>query len=235
MALLGHSVQLLFQQNDIAEFSEAWNQLGFEQVIQGKSELTDQVVLTDGQLIVTCKQGPGKPPSIMYMHSNVDGLYQKLNERGIVIDHTPSAQLKLDMPGNVDVLVVQQSIDALLVPSKHQNPLMGYVDALVVNVEDIQVAQKWAESVGFFVQEQQSGPVNRLDVFDGLFTISFRKAVGTKIYVSYVTDFDDELIDDLMGSTNIRGRIRNYSDGSLMYVELPISQELSLIVCPDDE
>ncbi len=235
MAFLGHSVQLLFQQPSVSDFSEAWEQLGFEPLPSTANSESDNTLLSDGQLIVSCHHGDTKPPALRYFHADVDGLHQKLQDKGLALEFIPNDKITFEMPGGLEVVVCQQPFEELLVVTKVQNSLLGYADALVVNVPDLSAAQHWAENVGYFVQEQQHGAVSSLDVFDGLFTISFRKSTGKKLFVSYVTVFDNDLVEDLKSVAPAEASTRTYADGSIMYVEIPMSQELSLIVSPDDE
>ncbi|NQW30545.1 MAG: hypothetical protein HQ472_08535 [Ignavibacteria bacterium] len=235
MAYIGHSVRILLHSSNVAEFESEWHQLGFEtQASTGDPEM-DYVRLTDGQIIVSCKKGAEQAPCLVYFHSDVSGLHHQLESKKIEHEYTADSRIQCAMPGGMRLIVHQQSIDDQVLPTKFQNSLLGYADTLIVYVESIADAQSWAENVGYFVQEHHRGTVERLDMFDGLFTLSFRAATSKRYHLSYVTFFDNDMVEDLTSVAPHGVTVRRYSDESVMYVEIPMTGGLSVLVSPDDD
>lgn len=180
MAHLGHTARLIVSTSNMATSVAAWSVIGFT-VTSVDERITR---MTDGQLLLSLVEQEFPSPGISY------------DNAGEQTESTP----ELIGPDNKTLFFsTYRPLQDSERPSKEQNPALGYIDALVVGVADVPEARQWAEAHGFFVLEEFGDPQPQSDVTDGLATLSFRHGY-TGRFLSYTTDIDRDLADDLIAS-----------------------------------
>lgn len=198
MALLGYSARIIVSSENISQSLQSWTGLGFE--VQGES--AGRVRLTDGQVLLTLMSDNCSSPSLAYSHTDVASLMKDLSDAGIdASDCSPTSggtmsTVCIAAPECGIIYVHEESNPTIALASKEQSPMLGYFDALVIGVSDVNNVKNWAERAGYFLQEERRVPFPQADVTDGLVTLSFREMTPRR-FLSYCTDIDRAYLDEI--------------------------------------
>lgn len=198
MALLGYSARIIVSSENIGRSLQSWTGLGFE--VQGES--AGRVRLTDGQVLLTLMSDHCSSPTLAYSHTDVASLMKEFTEAGIDAADCSAASggtismLCIAVPECGMIYVHEESNPTITPASKEQSPMLGYFDALVLGVSNVENVKNWTERAGFFIQEERSVPFPQVDVTDGLAVLSFRKMIPRR-FLSYCTDIDRAYLDEI--------------------------------------
>lgn len=186
MAKHGHTATVIVSTPSLQTSVDSWSGIGFT------STGTEDgfTWLTDGQLLLGLSEQEFPSPGIAYFGSSQDdvGIAPSSPDNQVLLHHYFRAS------------------DQAQRPSKEQNPLLGYLDAVVVGVPDALAARVWAENNGFFVLEEFGSPQPQADVTDGLITLSFRAGYAGR-FLCYSTVIDEDLANDISEVLEATGSI----------------------------
>ncbi len=196
----------------------AWSALGF--TIESTSSQISR--LTDGQLLLALVEQEFPSPGLAYFHA----------------DSFEAADSTIEAPGNLIIFRHPSPLESARKPSKEQNALLGYFDALVVPTEDVKGARQWAEENGFFVVEEWGNPQPQSDVTDGLITLSFRQGYASKM-IGYLTDIDEDLVQEITDAmreataSSDAVAVRRSTNGDVELIRVLMPEGTIVVVVPD--
>ena len=193
MALLGHSARLLLHHEAPLQASESWELIGFEQ--EHASE--DEVQLSDGQIFVTICRGEQHVPKLAYVAASLQSVKDKILASGNTLDIISQQELSFRGPGMLEYTVVPATADNIVHRTGDSNPVLGYLDALVVPVEDADASAVWAQKCGYFIAEATGRAIPCVDVTDGIWMLSFREQALRAPFLHYTADMDAEWVAEL--------------------------------------
>ena len=229
MALLGHTARIIISVTSMSASVAAWQAAGFSI----ESEIDGFTRLTDGQVLVTLMSQEFDSPALAYFHVDVAQLMQTIVGKGLATREESATGFVMEGPGGVDIHVHQRSADKAVQPTGEQNPLLGYFDALVIGVDEPLRARTAAEELGFFVQEEFFGDFLQSDVTDGVLNLSFRQQKG-KPFLVYVSDLDDEHLNELKESFGDNISIRLDENGEPFLVALTMPEGTKIMITTED-
>lgn len=179
MAFLGSGACLELTVSDLTASRSAWEAVGFSEITHG--------LLTDGQIVVGLQQGPDPALRLVYSSSAPHRLVQVLTDKGLPSqrDGEGAAARLADV---LDVYIDVEKIRPIPRPERTPNPVCGYLDTLVIGVDDLDIARRSLEAAGFFVIEQWQGDFPQIDMTDGLMTIGLRLGVAQTPFLVYESE-----------------------------------------------
>lgn len=187
MALLGHCARLWLRTPHLENLAEQLVTIGFDQ--------TDPVVhgrMSDGQILLHVAHGELQPPALLYHAPSLQSVGDRLTSAGIAFEGSFADHLDLLGPGQLRVRVVPAAAADMEERSGEDNHDLGFLDAIVVPVNDVNEAATWAQRCGFFIIESSEVGMPMVDVTDGLVKMSFRKQELRAPYLHYTADIDEE-------------------------------------------
>lgn len=234
MGIFGHSSRLALASSDVAASVSAWVVLGFT-VLATDSE-TDPTFarLTDGQIIVTLMRDSFPSPMVAYFSAAVARVAQRAHDKGIVVTRISDTELQATGPGGLPIVVHYADSATAVRPTREQNPVIGYHNALVVGVDDVDAARIWAERAGFLVEVQTGGPIPQIDMTDGISKLAFLGAPKAGIVLSYSTDIDEDLIQDITSEPTISVTIARDSAGQASIIHCVMPEGTRITIAHDD-
>lgn len=167
MAVLGHTARLAITTPSLDAFLEDLLQLEFD--------VQDQFA-TDGQILLSCQQGPERAYQLAYQSDRP----------------TPAVPDGLGLP----ITVTAGDAGSAIQRTGERNPLLGYLDAIVVPSTDPLANRRALEDVGFFVLEEFVGTNTQSDVTDGLVTLSLASH-ARKPFLQYRQELTAAVLADL--------------------------------------
>lgn len=194
MAFLGHSARLLVFHESPHNVAPVWQGAGFEIVTEDEAEC----VLTDGQLFVVIRQGHSSAPTLEYLAASLQSVKDKLVAAGIQPSMIAVDGLHIKGPGLLEYAVAPATAANVMHRTGDGNPILGYVDALVVPVESADASAVWSQKCGYFIAEATGTHVPCVDVTDGIWMLSFREQSLAPPFLHYTADIDEEWIDQLL-------------------------------------
>ncbi|MBM4178405.1 MAG: hypothetical protein FJ211_03620 [Ignavibacteria bacterium] len=195
MAFLGHSARLLLHCTAASADAERWTALGFDILESSEHE----ALLTDGQINVVLRTGDQQPPQLEYLGASLQSIKDKILAGGNVLEKIGTEELVFAGPGMLRYSIKPATAANVVHCTGDSNPVLGYVDALVVPVVDADQAAVWAQACGYFIAEASGRDIHCVDVTDGIWMLSFREQPAGAPFLHYTADIDQEWIDDISG------------------------------------
>jgi len=169
VAILGSSAAVTVASDDVEAALDKWEECGFVDC-----EGPDGVV-SDGQIMVRVTEEAAPSVRLTYTTGSVERVAQKLRDKGVPYEANASGTaLTVPMPGGIIAEVLDHHLLDLPRISHEGNGELGYLEALAIHVDDIQVARAWGEKAGFFIIEEFGDPEPQCDMTDGLIRVSWR-------------------------------------------------------------
>lgn len=193
MALLGHSARLLLHHEAPLQASENWELVGFEQEYASEEE----VQLSDGQIFVTIRRGDVQVPKLAYVAASLQSVKDKILASGNTLDAISQQELNFRGPGMLEYTVTPATAENVVHRTGDSNPVLGYLDALVVPVDDADESAVWAQKCGYFIAEATGRAIPCVDVTDGIWMLSFREQTVRAPFLHYTADMDAEWVAEL--------------------------------------
>jgi len=165
VAFLGSGACLELTVSDLTASRSAWEAVGFSEITHG--------LLTDGQIVVGLQQGPVPALRLVYSASAPHRLVQVLTDKGLPSQRDGEGATAR-LADVLDVYIDAERIRPIPRPERTPNPICGYLDTLVIGVDNLDIARRSLEAAGFFVIEQWQGDFPQIDMTDGLITIGLR-------------------------------------------------------------
>lgn len=173
MAVLGHTARFAITTPNREELLQDLAQLEF---------VIDDQFATDGQILLSCEEGPETSFRLSYV-----------SDRPVV--RIPDG---VTLPVEVAIADAHSAVQR----SGERNPLLGYLDAIVVPSQDPVADRRKLEEVGFFVLEEFAGAHTQSDVTDGLVTLSLAEH-ARRPFLQYRQELTKALIDDVQSLEGI--------------------------------
>lgn len=197
MALLGHSSRLLLRVPQPLEVQQAWEAAGFTI----EDAYADAIRCTDGQVMILIQQGESTVPELVYYGPSLQSVRDRLVSVGEQAEITESQRLRVAAPGALTINVLPAKASLITHRTGDSNPVIGFLDAMVVPVTDADDAARWAQNAGFFIAETTpESAIPCADVTDGLWMISFREQSGAAPFLHYSADIDDEWVEQFVSA-----------------------------------
>lgn len=229
MAFLGHSARLLITCSEPVVASEQWQGLGFE--VEFASE--HEVGLTDGQIFVTLRQGQQEEMALEYAAASIQSVKDKILASGNTLEVMTPTELQFAGPGQLRYRITPATAENIVHRTGDSNPVLGYLDALVVPATDAHQSAVWAQSCGYFIAEASGQDISCVDVTDGIWMLSFREQALRAPFLAYTADIDDQWVEDLLSSCP-GAQIRKDESGSVMLVVCQLPGNVSVMITPDE-
>lgn len=230
MSLLGNAARLVVTSSNPNQSLYAWQAIGFED--DGSS---DPVVrLTDGQVHVTLLPGTGVGFGLAYFAPSLQRVGDRLIAAGVAIEGSNSSQWRVPGPGHLEIWVHPATADTMNQRSGEASPFLGYFDALVVPVDDVQQAIAWAQNCGYIIIDTWKDPMPRADLTDGITTVSFRQQELRTPFLHYSADIDDEWIEDISSIDGLVCNLHNDSSGGIAVVTVEMPDGITIMVTQDE-
>ena len=228
MAFLGHTARVIISTATIVASTEMWTALGF--TVQ-ESE-PGFARLTDGQVLVTLIEDAFPSPALAYFHPDPVSLSRELQGMGLTLREESESGFAVTPVDGLDVYIHRRSQDNAERHSGAVNPLLGYLDAFSLGVEDAAAARRRAEELGFFVQEEWGMPQPRSDVTDGLITIAFHQRTAAP-YLAYNVEITPDLVDELTAIDGLTVDVTEIA-GEIAYVRLTTTEGTKIVLLHDN-
>lgn len=229
MAFLGHSARLLITCNEPVVASEQWQGVGFE--VEFASE--HEVGLTDGQIFITLRHGQHEEIAMEYVAASIQSVKDKILASGNTLEVMTPTELRFAGPGQLRYIITPATAENIVHRTGDSNPVLGYLDALVVPVADAHQSAVWAQSCGYFIAEASGEDISCVDVTDGIWMLSFREQALRAPFLAYTADIDDQWVEDLLSSCP-SAQIRKDENGSIMLVVCLLPGNVSVMITPDE-
>ena len=153
MAFLGHTARVIISTATIVASTEMWTTLGFT-VQESEPGFTR---LTDGQVLVTLIEDAFPSPALAYFHPDPVPLSRELQGMGLILREESESGFAVTPINGLDVYVHRRSQDKAERHSGAANPLLGYLDAFSLGVEDAAASRRRAEANGSAAMDNPSG------------------------------------------------------------------------------
>jgi hypothetical protein len=229
MAFLGHSARLLITCTEPNLAIEQWEGMGFE--VEFASE--QEVRLTDGQIFVTLRSDQHEEMALEYAAASIQSVKDKILAGGNALEVMTPTELRFTGPGQLRYVVTPATPENIVHRTGDSNPVLGYLDALVVPVTDAHLSAVWAQSCGYFIAEASGDDISCVDVTDGIWMLSFREQALRAPFLAYTADIDDQWVEDLLSSCP-SAQIRKDGNGSVILVVCQLPGNVSVMITPDD-
>lgn len=229
MALLGHSAWLRISCSDMATSCLAWQGIGFSVV----DDASPSIRMTDGQIAVELVQGSPQQPTLIYGNAATTRTAQQCKDRGApstVVDGV----VTFDRIGELTVQAVPMPVGSVERPDGDQNPVLGFVDDIIVHVDDLDAARRRCEAMGLLVLDQTLGEYPAINVTDGMMTVSLRTMPVAGLPIEYSADIDREVVDDLRLIPAVHCHAIDDADGEPMLIRLTMPEGTVILVGRDD-
>lgn len=234
MGLFGHSSRILIAADDVSAAVASWLLIGFTVLASDDTEPPSWTRLTDGQIVLTVMQTDAPSPALAYFSASVPRVQQRARDLGVPAQAVGQREMHAEGPGGLMVFCHHQDSTEAVRPDRTQNPVIGYFDGLVVNVEDTAAARAWAERAGFLVEDDSAGGHRRIDMTDGVSRLAFLQSTLAGRSLAYVTDIDDDLVADLDEAFGADCEHVTAPDGSLLFLRLTMADGTTVSITPDD-
>jgi hypothetical protein len=229
MAFLGHSARLRVHHEAPSQAALAWVALGFEQETATETE----VHLTDGQIFVCIVQGAPSPGQLEYVAASLQSVKDKLLAAGQVLDVVSQTEIRFAGPGKLDYLITPATAHNVVHRTGDSNAVLGYLDSLVVSVEDADASAVWAQKCGYFIAEATGRDIPCVDVTDGIWMLSFREQGIVAPFLHYTADIDDEWTDEI-ASVFPSAQIHRDSQGDAVLIVCNMPGEVRIMITNDE-
>ncbi len=229
MALLGHASRILITGPDPATSRLAWEDLGFEDA--GSAD--DVVRLTDGQILLTIMPGDARPLALAYFAPSLQSVGDKLIAAGVEAHGSATTSWHVCGPGSIEWWIHPATAATVVHRSGEGSPVLGYLDAIVVPVDDVNAATVWAQKLGYLVADTWDEPAPQADLTDGLVTLSFRRQEPAAPYLHYTADLDNEWVDAATEAVGSRLAVRRSPDGEVLLATIAMPDGVLIMITPD--
>lgn len=234
MGIFGHSSRLALATSDVIASVSAWSILGFTVLATDSDTDPTFARLTDGQIIVTFMRDSFPSPMLAYFSAAVARVAQRAHDKGVLVTRVSDTELRAVGPGGLPIVVHYADSATAIRPTREQNPVIGYHNALVVGVDDVEEARIWAERAGFLVEVQTGGSIPQIDMTDGISKVAFLGAPQAGIALSYSTDIDEELVQDITAEPGIRVTVSRDSAGQATLIHCVMPEGTRITIAHDD-
>lgn len=228
MALLGHVARLTLHSADLPATAGILGDAGFDGVESAQGHLR----CSDGQILIQLESGSAGGVSLTYHAPSLQSVGDRLTAAGIEYSGNKTDALVIHGPGQMNVRVEVATPADMEERSGEDNHVLGFLDAIVVPVEDAAAAAQWAQKCGFFIIEAASDGQAMVDVTDGLVKLSFREQALRAPYLHYTADIDAEWIDSVKGALGTSCRV--VDDGIVELIQITVADSLVIMVTADD-
>ena len=229
MALLGHSAWLRISCADMDASCRAWHGIGFMVV----DDASPSIRMTDGQIAIELIPGAPQHPTLIYGNAATARTAQQCKDRGApstVVDGV----VTFERIGELSVLAVPLPVGSVEHPDGDQNPVLGFVDNLIVQVDDLDAARRRCEAMGLLVLDQTHGAYPSINVTDAMMTISLRTMNVAGLPIEYSADIDHDVVDDLRSIPGVHCHAIDDADGEPMLIRLTMPEGTVILVGRDD-
>lgn len=230
MALLGHVARLTLHTAATESTISALDAVGFA----SSSSHDGHTLCSDGQILMSIDGTGTAPASLTYYAASLQSVGDRLAAAGIAVEGTKMTELSVKGPGVLTLQIISASASDMEERSGEDNHVLGYLDALVVPVDDAGAAAEWAQNCGFFIIEASSIGSPMVDVTDGLVKISFREQAVRAPYLHYTADVDADWCGSVQDALGDSCRIVGGSSSAPDLVQLTIADALVIMVTPDE-
>lgn len=230
MALLGHVARLTLHTAAIDSTNALLEAVGFAP----SSSPDGHALWTDGQILMSVDGTASTPASLTYYAASLQSVGDRLAAAGVTVEGTKMTELSVKGPGVLTIRIVSASASDMEERSGEDNHVLGFLDALVVPVEDASAAAEWAQKCGFFIIEASSIGSPMVDVTDGLVKISFREQAVRAPYLHYTADIDADWSTSVKDALGDACRIVGDSPSAPELLQLTIADALVIMVTPDE-
>lgn len=229
MALLGHVARLVLHTDDQTECLRILADVGYED--GGTSAYGSRVA--DGQLLMLVHADAASAPSLLYAAASLQSVADRLAAAGVSFAGNRHTELNLEGPGSLRIRVVSASADDMEERSGLDNPVLGFLDSIVVPVADATEAALWAQRCGFFILETSDVGSPMVDVTDGLVKISFRVQQPGAPYLHYTADVDAEWGSQMTSTLGESCRVIERGQ-QIELARIDVAGALQIMVTPDE-
>ena len=230
MALLGHVARLTLHTAALESTIGLLNAAGFS----SSSTPDGRTQCTDGQILMSIDGTAAAPASLTYYAASLQSVGDRLAAAGIAVEGTKMTELSIKGPGVLTINIISAAASDMEERSGEDNHVLGYLDALVVPVDDASAAAEWAQKCGFFIIEASDIGAPMVDVTDGLIKISFREQAVRAPYLHYTADIDADWCGSVKDSLGDACRIVGTSPSAPDLVQMTIADALVIMVTPDE-
>lgn len=234
MGIFGHSSRILVSTSNVTLSLSAWTCLGFDVLLTDSEDAPTFARLTDGQVIVTLLNDGFPNPSLAYFSEAVPRVLQRAKDKSVPVDTANPNEPVVHGPGGLDVFLHHLKRESAILPSRAQNPALGYFDVLLVRVADVQASRTWAESAGFLVETVTTGAVPRIDMTDGVSRIGFLQSEQSGRELVYISQFGDDFIQELSELDGVTCDLSTLPDGTILFVRLTMPEGTVITIVNED-
>ncbi len=229
MALLGHVARLVLHTDDQAECLRVLDEAGYED--GGTSTYGHRV--SDGQLLMLVCTDETSAPGLLYAAASLQSVADRLTAAGVSYTGNRHTELNMEGPGLLRIRVVSASADDMEDRSGLDNPVLGFLDSIVVPVADAAEAAAWAQRCGFFILETSDVGSPMVDVTDGLLKLSFRVQQPGAPYLHYTADVDSEWGSHMTSTLGASCRVIERGQ-QIELARINVADALQIMVTPDE-
>jgi len=230
MALLGHASRIVIASQDPSSSRGAWEQLGFEDA--GSTQEISR--LTDGQILLSLIQHEDPSPGLAYFAPSLQSVADRILAAGLPYEGTQSTSLCLTGPGDLTIWIHPATTENVVHRTGEGSPFLGYYDALVVPVEDVDAAAVWAQKCGYFIADQWDDPNPQVDVTDGLNVISFRKQAVRSPILHYTADMDNDWVESITEACGEMLKVHRGESGNVTMAVIGMPDACMIFITPDE-
>lgn len=229
MAFLGHSARLLVYCSAPEHAVEEWSKVGFE-IVQSSAQET---LLTDGQINVMIKSDHNQSAQLEYLGASLQSIKDKIIAGGNALQKISADELVMAGPGMLRYTIKPATAGNVVHCTGDSNPVLGYVDALVVPVQDADAAATWAQSCGYFIAEASGRDIHCVDVTDGIWMLSFRQQPAAAPFLHYTADIDQEWLDEFVSNVP-NAKVLRSDDGAVDLVVCSMPGGITIMITNDE-
>lgn len=228
MALLGHVARLTLHTSDVGATAGVLGAVGFD----GVTDRQETVRCNDGQILMQIEAGTEHSVALTYHAPSLQSVGDRLTAAGIAYSGNKTESLVIQGPGQLSVRVVIATPSDIEERSGEDNHVLGFLDAVVIPVDDATAAAVWAQKCGFFIIEASRDGAPMVDVTDGLIKLSFREQTLRAPYLHYTADIDRDWIESMTDSLGTSCRVVN--NGTVELAQISVTDALVIMVTADE-
>lgn len=228
MALLGHVARLTLHSADVESAASLLGTIGFDGATDGHGVIR----CSDGQILMQIEPGTEGSVVLTYHAPSLQSVGDRLTAAGVAYTGNKTEALVLEGPGRLSVRVVVATPSDMEERTGEDNHVLGFLDSIVIPVENAAAAAVWAQKCGFFIVEASSAGASMVDVTDGLVKLSFREQVVRAPYLHYTADIDSEWIESMKGALGASCRVLD--DGMVELAQITVADALVIMVTADE-
>jgi hypothetical protein len=228
VALLGHVARLTLHTADVEATAGILGAVGFD----GVTDEQGTIRCSDGQILMQIEAGKAGSVSLTYHAPSLQSVGDRLTAAGIAYSGNKTESLVVEGPGRLSLRVMVATPSDIEDRSGEDNHVLGFLDAIVIPVEDAAAAAVWAQKCGFFIIEASRDGASMVDVTDGLVKLSFREQVLRAPYLHYTADIDRDWIESVTGVLGTSCRVVN--DGTVELAQITVADALVIMVTADE-